>query len=79
MGPDGRYQVNESKVAYGRTVPEDEIDLDTGFLMMPDAIPRTKPTEPPGPGLFRQGLFLLNRNHLAPVQYPPVHLMLKKR
>jgi len=50
MGPDGRYQGNESKVAYGRTVLEDEIDLDTGFLMMPDAIPRTKPTEPPGPG-----------------------------
>jgi hypothetical protein len=50
MGPDGRYQVNESKVVYGRTVSEDEIDLDSGFLMMPDAIPRTKPSEPPGPG-----------------------------
>ncbi|MEW6669954.1 MAG: DUF499 domain-containing protein [Thermodesulfobacteriota bacterium] len=50
LGPDGRYQVNESKVAYGRTVPEDEIDLDTGFLIMPDAIPRTKPPEPPAPG-----------------------------
>jgi hypothetical protein len=48
LGPDGRYQVSESKVAYCKAVPEDEIDLDTGFLMMPDAIPRSKPSEPTG-------------------------------
>ena len=54
-GPDGRYQVNESKVAYGRPVPEDEIDLETGFLMMPDAIPKAMPPEPPVPAPIPPG------------------------
>jgi len=31
-------------------VAEDEVDLDMGFIMMPDAIPIAKPPEPPGPG-----------------------------
>ena len=31
-------------------VADDEIDLDMGFIMMPDAIPIAKPPEPPGPG-----------------------------
>ncbi len=30
-------------------VADDEIDLDMGFIMMPDAIPIAKPPEPPGP------------------------------
>jgi len=50
LGEDGKYQVSESKVAYEKMVAEDEVDLDMGFIMMPDAIPIAKPTEPPGPG-----------------------------
>ena len=42
---DGKYQVNESKVAYEKAVADDEIDLDMGFIMMPDAIPAAKPSE----------------------------------
>ncbi len=50
LGEDGKYQVNEAKVAYEKVVADDEIDLDMGFIMMPDAIPAAKPPEPPGPG-----------------------------
>lgn len=39
LGPDGKYQVPPEKVRVGRVVAEDEIDLDSGFLMMPTAIP----------------------------------------
>ena len=58
LGENGKYQVSESKVAYEKIVADDEIDLDMGFIMMPDAIPAAKPsesqmpeTEPPGPHL----------------------------
>lgn len=71
MGPDGRYQVNESRVAYGRTVAEDEIDLDTGFLMMPDAIPRTKPPEPPGTGPVPPGPVPPEPQQPGPGPIPP--------
>jgi hypothetical protein len=49
LGDDGKYQVNESKVAFEKMVADDEIDLDMGFIMMPNAIPIAKPPEPPGP------------------------------
>ena len=39
LGDDGKYQVNVAKVAYSRPVAEDEIDLDLGFIMLPEAIP----------------------------------------
>lgn len=50
IGPDGKYQVSESKVSYGKPVAEDEIDLDMGFIILPDAIPKTDPPQPPHPG-----------------------------
>jgi len=57
LGEDGKYQISESKVAYEKMVADDEIDLDMGFIMMPDAIPAARPIEespgsgrePPGP------------------------------
>ncbi|MBI4528434.1 MAG: ATP-binding protein [Deltaproteobacteria bacterium] len=59
LGPDGRYQLPLDKVRFGPPqVPDDEIDLDSGFLIMPAAIPKPaagpepippEPT-PPGPG-----------------------------
>jgi len=39
LGPDGKYQVNLDKVVFGRQLAEDEVDFDSGFLMVPRAIP----------------------------------------
>ena len=39
LGDDARYQIDRSRVAFERTVDEDEIDLDSGFLMIPSALP----------------------------------------
>jgi hypothetical protein len=40
LGPDGRYQLPRDKVRFGPPqVSDDEIDLDSGFLIMPAAIP----------------------------------------
>jgi hypothetical protein len=50
LGPDGKFQVSETKIAYEKTVPEDEIDLEVGFIMMPDSIPKTRAPEPSGTG-----------------------------
>ena len=45
LGDDGRYQLDRSRVAFERTVDDDEIDLDSGFLMIPSALP-VKPDDP---------------------------------
>jgi hypothetical protein len=49
--PDGRYQVAGNKVRFKPPVAiaEDEIDLESGFLMLPQAIPQPAPA--PGAGL----------------------------
>lgn len=39
LGSDGRYQVARDKVILNRTLSEDEIDLDSGFLILPPAMP----------------------------------------
>ena len=39
LGEDGKYQINRDKVAITRPIAEDEVDLDSGFLIMPEAIP----------------------------------------
>ena len=51
LGPDGCFQVAPAKVRFRPPSPvaEDEIDLESGFLMLPQAIPQ--PAPPPGPGL----------------------------
>ena len=40
FGDDGRYRLDRSRVAFERAVAEDEIDLDSGFLVAPAALPR---------------------------------------
>ena len=45
LGNDGRYQIDHSRIAFERNVADDEIDLDSGFLILPRAIPE-KPVEP---------------------------------
>ncbi|MGC8742210.1 MAG: ATP-binding protein, partial [Candidatus Sumerlaeaceae bacterium] len=48
LGPDGRYQVNRDKVILGRPIAEDEIDFESGFLMMPEAVPQAPAAQPAG-------------------------------
>lgn len=48
LGSDGKYEVSASRVRFGTTVAEDEIDLDSGFLMLPQAIPQVAPIPAPG-------------------------------
>ncbi|MBI4445357.1 MAG: AAA family ATPase, partial [Acidobacteria bacterium] len=59
LGSDGRYQLPLDKIRFGPPqVSDDEIDLDSGFLIMPPAIPQAAPgpgptppgPTPPGPG-----------------------------
>jgi Protein of unknown function (DUF499) len=39
FGNDGKYQVPLARVRFNTLVGEDEIDMDSGFLMMPQAVP----------------------------------------
>lgn len=48
LGPDGKYQVNRDKVILGRSIADDEVDFDSGFLMMPAAIPEAPAAQPAG-------------------------------
>lgn len=48
FGPDGRYQLPRDKVTFGRSLSEDEIDFESGFLMMPAAVPQVTVPLPPG-------------------------------
>lgn len=55
VGADGKYEVASEKVRFNRVVADDEIDLDSGFIMLPTAIPQPAPVPgagptPPGPG-----------------------------
>ena len=43
LGPDGKFQVPVPKVRFDVDVSDDEIDLDSGFLMLPQAIPQPEP------------------------------------
>jgi hypothetical protein len=56
LGEDGRYQVALSKVRFDTQVAEDEIDLESGFIMMPQGIPLPAPVLVPGGGEGGGGL-----------------------
>ena len=43
LGADCRYQVAAKNVRFDSEIAEDEIDLDGGFLMIPEAIPQPEP------------------------------------
>ncbi len=45
----GKYQVARNKVRLDVSVADDEVDLESGFLMLPQAIP-AEAVPPPGPG-----------------------------
>jgi hypothetical protein len=48
LGEDGKYQIALEKVRFDKTVAVDEIDLESGFIMLPQAIPQPAPTPMPG-------------------------------
>jgi hypothetical protein len=54
LGPDGKFQVAPEKVRLATDIAEDEVDLDSGFLIVPSAIPKPQVVEPavltPAPG-----------------------------
>src|SRR3989442_287042 len=47
IGADGKYQVPVAKVRFATSVPDDEVDLESGFLMMPQAVPVPAPASGP--------------------------------
>jgi len=49
IGPDGKFAVVRAKVRFETSVADDEIDLESGYLMMPQAIPATAPIPGPTP------------------------------
>jgi hypothetical protein len=52
LGADGKYQVPLDRVRFNKPVGEDEIDLESGFVMMPEAIPVAIPSATaPGSGV----------------------------
>ena len=76
LGADGRYQVALTRVRFETTVADDEIDIDAGFIMLPQAIPIAAPApplvlsppdgEPPPPDGDGKG-----GPHVGPVPPPP--------
>jgi Protein of unknown function (DUF499) len=48
LSEEGKFEVALNKVRFKVVVADDEIDLDSGFLMLPQSIPQ--PTPPDGPG-----------------------------
>ncbi|MGE3267463.1 MAG: DUF499 domain-containing protein, partial [Chloroflexota bacterium] len=55
IGPDGRYQVPYEKTTIGRTLSEDEVDFESGFLMLPTAMPEPPvATSTTAPGEIRE-------------------------
>jgi hypothetical protein len=56
LGADGKYQVTPGKVRFDTAVALDEIDLESGFVMLPQAIPQPAPTTTTGaPGTTTPG------------------------
>ncbi len=43
LGSDGKYQVPLARVRFNSIVGEDEVDLESGFLMMPQSVPVSVP------------------------------------
>ncbi len=43
VGADGRYSIPQERIRFGLNVADDEIDLESGFLILPQAIPESQP------------------------------------
>ncbi len=56
LGPDGKYQVSRDKLILGRSIADDEVDFDSGFLMMPAGVPDVPATRPADADCIEPGL-----------------------
>ena len=76
LGPDGKYQIQVAKVRFDTGVAEDEIDLDSGFIMLPHAVPQNAPASTPtnaqpepvsttGPGALRSDTLTASQSRPA--------------
>jgi hypothetical protein len=72
LGGDGRYQIDRSKVVYDRPLAVDEVDLQSGFLIVPAALPVVA-AQPPGTGPTPSGLAEGDRMSTGPVSGPQSH------
>jgi len=50
FGEDGKFRVAVDRVRIGKAVADDEIDVDTGFIMLPSSVPQPTPVTPPTSG-----------------------------
>lgn len=50
LGPDCKYRVSPMKLRFGTSIAEDEVDLETGFIILPSAMPQSGPAVLPVPG-----------------------------
>ncbi|MCD6198158.1 MAG: ATP-binding protein [Deltaproteobacteria bacterium] len=48
LGDDGKFQVTRERVVVARPLAEDEVDFDSGFLMVPSAVPEALPVPTTG-------------------------------
>ena len=55
LGDDGRYRLDRGRVAFQRAVADDEIDLDSGFLILPAAMPEKPASTPKEVGAAGRG------------------------
>jgi hypothetical protein len=53
LGPDGKLQVNRERVIVGIQLSEDEIDFDSGYLLVPGALPEAQQS-PSTPDLINE-------------------------
>jgi hypothetical protein len=47
LGNDGKFQVNRERITVGAPLSEEEIDFDSGFLLLPTVLPEVQQPEPP--------------------------------
>ena len=55
LSEQGKFEVALNKVRFKVAVADDEIDLDSGFLMLPQSIPKPTPPDAPGSTAATQG------------------------
>jgi len=55
LGVDGKFQISRDRVVLGKSIADDEIDFDSGFLMLPAAVPEAPGAQPTGTGPVETG------------------------
>jgi len=50
LDADGRFLVAREKVVFARPLSDEEVDLDSGFVMVPESLPQEAPLTGPSPG-----------------------------